>query len=205
MTELLDLALELVSETEEPSFTIVEPLTRIMIDQLPQSPRKTALLAQRKGWDVSVWLTIIAFEATLYASDSAEHDKNAYSVGDVKWEAYTGLLYVVEARGGERLGFRAHYLGKRFYTERKAVGGSFEYARAADPLGFPIVLDGSYRFMQKLTRGKFETEKSWALRQREREEHLEQMREQYNDGETVMMPTHIFDTATDFTTWLKAK
>ena len=192
-----------VSETEEQAFQIIAPMSRITLDQLPQSPKKTAVRAIEMGWEVREWLTIVEYEPTLFLAQSKEGDRNQHIVGDVRYEGYTASLYVVEARDplSRDVGFRAYYAGKSYASGKKGAAGAFTQALIHDPVGIPILLHAEYKLIRP-SRDKYETEASFNRRVKAVDDLVAEMDRTYNDGSWYFAKTHWFSVAGEFDAWL---
>lgn len=118
--------------------TVIEPRREIEISELGTSPKGLASALAAMGWKVKCWLDVVDVAAKLYVNDSKESDKNQHRAGDVRYEAYAGRRYCIEARFGEHpVGIQAFYLGKGLLDakDRPSKSASFESCR---------IMDGAY-------------------------------------------------------------
>jgi len=189
-----------VSETAR--FTLHEAPHRIALADLPLSPKKVFVAATKMGWDVRAWLSTGEFAPVLYKSTSKASDKKKHSIGEELYEGFLAGLYVVEARDPETraVGFQATFLGKTYFSGKAKVGGSFEAARVADPVGIPHLLSATYKAIP-VTKAKFETERSFNDRVMASSD-MAKRQLGYNDGTYFYSTTHLFTTSGEFDAWL---
>lgn len=175
------------------------PPHRQMPKDLPVSAKRTFMRATMMRWDVSAWITIAKHPETFYAASSEER---SYSAGDVKTPVYISHIYTIEARDPKMpLGFRADYERRAYVDERKSSGGAFVGAQVVDPVGIPREMKVIYK-PPFVSRGKFETEKSYKLRADAAIGTAKQQAENYNDGSIFWANQVFYATAKEFEYWL---
>lgn len=189
---------EKLEETVSETVTPVSAPARIEPADLPPSARKIMAKAKAMGWLASAWLTVAEFPSSLYASNSED---KGYNVGDVKTEGYLANVYTVEARDALiPLGFRADWLQKQYSDGRKTSAGAFSAAFVVDPVGSPRELKAVYK-AATVSRGKYETEKSFKLRADTATATAINQAKTYNDG--ARADVHQFTMkAREFESWL---
>jgi hypothetical protein len=167
------------------------------VEDLVRGPKKAALAALSMGWDLDITVTEVYTPPTLYKHASEEHSR-----GDVRYPERHETFWALTAfaPGKVALGFHAVYVETE--TAKGGRGFSFDAARAADPLGMPLTLEGRYKPGKAERLDKRETAESLAARQREMDAVAARAAATYNDNAAYLERRPLFTAAKEFDLWL---